>query len=157
MSKYLIFKANQQRFALKTQNVINVVENVRLIHRAIGETLTRTSFNFKGISIPFISFNDSIESSINKSNIAACVLIAEVKIYGTTEIIGISVDEITEVSEIDDIMSYPFITENDDKPFNMRDAILIHNNEPLIILNINKKWSGYLHKTDFLNKEVSVN
>jgi hypothetical protein len=68
------------------------------------------------------------------------------------EIVGISVDEIVEDSEIDDIMSYLYMPVNDKRPLYFREAIIIFNKEPVIILNTND-----VLKPDQLNVEVSIN
>jgi chemotaxis signal transduction protein len=157
ISKCLIFKVDKQKYAIKTKNVINVIENVKLIHHSVGETISRAMFNFKGISIPLLSLHDINGTARYLPKVADCILIAEVNFDGMRKIIGIDIDEIIEVSEIDDFMSYQFIQQNVKKANDFREAIVMHNNEPVIVLNTNKLWLKQMNHNEFQRIEVSIN
>jgi chemotaxis signal transduction protein len=157
LSKYLIFKVQQQKFAIKTKYVVNVVENVKLITHKVDNNIVNTSFNFNGINIPYVNFHDLLGTHKDHSLHAECVLIAEIIVDGIYEIIGISIDEITEVSEMDDIMSYPYIPYNNNKPFDFRDAIIVYNKEPVVIINTNRIWSKHAHQFNYKTPEMSIN
>jgi chemotaxis signal transduction protein len=157
ISKCLIFKANQQKFAIKTKNVVNVVERVKLTHQKMGNTIAKSTFNFNGLTIPFINFHSMLGTNRYLNNMAECVLIVEINNNGYHEIVGLSVDEIIEVTELEDLMSYPYMPVLDKRPSDFREAIIKHRDESIVVLNTNKLWSKHMSHFEEVKTLVSVN
>lgn len=157
MSKYLVFKVNNQKYALQTRNVVNVIEHVKLIHQLDGEKKGMTVFNFKGISIQFLDFHQLVGAKRLDESVAEFILIAEVNLNGAHKIIGISIDEIIEVSEIEDIMNYPFNPIYNNRTCDIRESIVVYKGEPLTLLNTSRLRSEQSLQTRHEHTEVFVN
>ena len=137
-SKCLIFKADQQKFAIKTTNVVNILEKVRLVEVPIYGSLNTPIISFRGLNIPLINIREIMGMKSNDSFKNNCVLVVELKINSVLELVGISIDEIIEICELDDFMSYPYMPVSNSEKCEMREAIVLHNGEPVIVINANK-------------------
>lgn len=146
LSKCLIFKIKDQRFAVKTQNVIDFIEKVYLVSNPDSEEMCHKAFSFKNKNIPFIDFHHLLGIREEQEETATNVLILDLNINNRNKLLGISVDEILEISELDDFLSYPYMPLVNNRPFDFREAIIIHNNQPVIILNTHKVWANQIKK-----------
>jgi len=144
LSKCLIFKIKDQRFAVKTQNVIDFIEKVYLVSNPDAEN--PKIFSYKNKHIPFIDFHYLLGVREEQEETASNVLVLNLNINNRNKLLGISVDEILEISELDDFLSYPYMPLINNRPFDFREAIIIHNNQPVIILNTHKVWAKQIKK-----------
>ncbi len=138
LAKCLIFKINQQKFAIRTSLVYNIVEKPRLVSTLPLKPYEKAMFSFRGMIIPLLDIRRILGLSLDSENNNPCVLIVELKINGYPELVGISIDEVIEVTEIDDILSYPYCSVSLGKQCNLRETILIRNGEPVVMLNTSR-------------------
>jgi chemotaxis signal transduction protein len=158
ISKFLIFKIDQQKFAIKTSSVINIVENAKLVHAGEESCSDYTSLSFRGMTLPLINMRELLGLSSSLIQINECVLVAEIKINNTLLIAGISIDEVLEVAEIDDFSAYPYIPFASSNKYDFREAIVVRNGEPVIIINANKINFKQIHENLHIGiKSLSYN
>ncbi len=146
ISKFLVFKIEQQKFAIKTSTVINIVEHAKLVHADINSSSEYDSLSFRGMTLPLINMRELLGLRSLPSQINECVLVAEIKVNNTLLIAGISIDEVLEVAEIDDFSAYPYIPFASTHKNDFREAIIVRNGEPVIIINANKMNFKQIHE-----------
>lgn len=157
LSKCLIFKVNNQKFAIRTNMVLNIVEKPKVIDTSSLSSHNRVMFSFRGVLIPLLNLKKVLCIQTNSININNCnsVLIVELKNNNKLELVGIAIDEIIEISEIDDILTYPYCSLSTEQKTNLRETVIIQKGEPIIVLNTNR----YLLESYFeapVEKPVSV-
>ncbi len=137
LSKFLIFRVKNQKFAIKTKQVINLLTRVRIIEKTDNQGNQRHCFILNGIEVPFIYFHQLVQPGDELNEMVPLVLLIEVKYNDNRDIIGISIDEVIEVTTIDDLITYPFMALSFERQFNFKESIIIYRGEPIIILNAN--------------------
>lgn len=153
-SKFLIFKVNAQRFALKTSNVINIIEIPKIILREDNNGFSRKVFHFRGMNIPVIYLRSVLNiPSVDECD-NNCVLITEVKINDCYQILGIVIDEVIEIAEIDDFLSYPFLSLSSIQNKDMKESIILRNDKPVIIINPNSLVGDLKFSSDIYTSVV---
>jgi chemotaxis signal transduction protein len=120
--------------------VFNIVEKIKLIDSANLKSYEKAMFSFRGMVLPLIDLKKLLGTS-SDNIINSSALIVELKINGYAELVGIPIDEVLEVTEIDDILSYPYCSIAKEKQGNLRETLLIKNEEPIIMLNTDKIFS----------------
>ena len=141
LAKCLIFKVDKQCFAIRAKMVCDVIEKPQLINKASIQSFESAVFSFKGMLIPLLDIRKILGLSIESESLNQSVLIVEFKINGYSELVGIPADEVIEVKELDDLLSYPYCSVSDEKQSNLRETILIQNGTPVIMLNTGKNFS----------------
>jgi chemotaxis signal transduction protein len=133
LSKFLIFRVNDQKFAVKANQVINVIEHtISGIEKQLDKNYF--SFNFRGMDIPLLFIHKLMDDPLSNPSI---IILLELQINKNYQLIGISADEIIEITTLDDILSYPLVFNNNSADSNnFGEEIIIHNNEPIIVLKI---------------------
>jgi len=152
LTKCLIFKINNQKFAIRTSMVFNIVEKPRLIKAEYLKPYEKAKFSFRGMIIPLLDFRKILGLSSDKEIQSQSILIVELKINGYPELVGISIDEVIEVSDVDDILSYPYCSVTVGKECTLRETIIIKHGEPIIMIDTSKIISEKVfdQKTDKL-------
>jgi chemotaxis signal transduction protein len=138
LSKYLIFKIEKQKFAIKIHRVLNILEMARLIEGSLSKPYQKGIISFKGAMIPLIDLREIIGMPPSRKPLNECVLVLELKINGKMELAGMAIDEISEISEIDDLMLYPYNGIYNNPVNQVCEGLVIMNNEPLIMINSDK-------------------
>jgi chemotaxis signal transduction protein len=155
-SKCLIFKVDQQKFAIKSNNIVNILEHVKLIKEPISQTSQWCSFSFRGINIPLINIRNIMGLEKLNDFISGCVLVVELKINNKLELAGISIDEIVEISELDDFMSYPYMPVSSSQKCDIREAIVLHNGESVIVINVNKLSANQIAEDSLQDQKIFI-
>jgi purine-binding chemotaxis protein CheW len=140
-SKYLIFKVNEQKFAIKVSKVINIIEKPRFAITTSQKPYYNEMIDFKGAIIPIIDLREVLSMNKDDIKIANCVLIAEIKINNLNALSGIAIDEIIEISSFDDFFAYPYNAVIDPQTCNLRESVHVLNGEPVIVINTDKLLS----------------
>jgi len=153
LSKYLVFKIKDYLFAIKTREIINILEKVRIYSK--DEAKKDYFFVYKGMNIPYIDLYKILGCEIECNKPVPFILIIDIKINNKNELIGIPIDEVVEITEIDDFMSYPFMQHT--KVFSIKEAIVNYKNSPLIIINTDKMWNASKFDKNLVYKEYYSN
>lgn len=138
LSKFIIFRVKNQKFAIKTKQVINLLTHVRICETIDSQGNQKHFFKLNGIEVPFINFHQIVQPGDELKGTVPLALLIEVRYNNDNkDIIGISIDEIIEVTNIDDLITYPFMTPSTDRKFDFKESIIMFQNEPIIVLNTN--------------------
>lgn len=148
LSKCLIFKINEQKFAIKTSCVLNILEKARMVETESAQDYFKSAIVFRGMTLPLVDMREILGMKPSASHLNECVLIAEVKINDKLQIIGISIDEVVEVAEIDDLMAYPYMPVSNGHFCDFREAVVLRKGEPVIVINAGKLHYKYLVKNN---------
>jgi chemotaxis signal transduction protein len=104
--KYLIFKANQQKFAVRTSIVFNLIENAKLLNNSSEIPYYKALFSFRGMIIPLLDMRKLLDLSFDSESMNSCVLIVELKINESFELVGVPIDEVLEIAENDEMIRF---------------------------------------------------
>ncbi|MGC8824578.1 MAG: chemotaxis protein CheW [Bacteroidales bacterium] len=145
MSKFLIFKVNDKILGIKASQLVNILKNVTLpTEKEKNKLINR--IDIWGMSIPYINLHHLYQyKSKDKVNILLAEIITEKK---KKEIIGLTYDEITEVTMLDDLLSYPFNFQSTTAN-SYKEVIVNYENKPLTILNLPLLWKSCEGKNVF--------
>lgn len=157
-SKCLIFKVNEQKFAIKTSCVLNIIEKARMTELPESNNQNGMAIVFRGMTLPLIDMRDILGMVSSKQPINECVLVVEVRLNDKLQIVGISIDEVVEVTELDDFMAYPYMPLVSGSVYDFREAVIVRDNEPVIIINGGKLHYKHILQNHYSTKAmVSVN
>jgi chemotaxis signal transduction protein len=140
-SKFLVFSVGDQKLALRTNFILNIIENARIGHHLIDNCSCDESnmlFKFKGLEIPLINLEEklNLKSTINGFN--KSVLVIEMQINNQPKLAGILITEVLEVVEFEDFFAYPYIPVKKTSQTDIREGVIVINNESVIVINSNK-------------------
>ncbi|MCX7987133.1 MAG: hypothetical protein N2662_09365 [Bacteroidales bacterium] len=133
MHKFLIFRVNGKKMGIRADQVVNILKNVSLAKENLKNKFL-FSTEIWGIEIPVVALHYLIDEG-NKYLKYSNLLLVETKHEEDNAIIGITIDEITELTMLDDLLSYPFLQKCSPSKVMFKEMILNHKGEPLIILN----------------------
>lgn len=157
-SKCLIFKVNDQKFAIKTSCVLNIIEKARMVNEQAVNGFHKPAIAFRGMTLPLIDMREILGMQPSEEQINDCVLVVEVRMNDKLQIVGIAIDEVTEVTELDDFMAYPYMPLINGNTYDFREAVIVRNNEPVIIINGGKlHYKHIIQHSGGLKVPVSVN
>jgi purine-binding chemotaxis protein CheW len=146
--KHLIFKINQQKFAIKVQRVLNVIEKAKLVDVPTEKPFYKGMINYRDILIPLIDLRELLRMQPSKRSANECVIILELRINGKLELAGFSVDEISEITEFEKFYEYSYKNNfSKSRICDPRDGILIFNEEPVIFINADKVIKAFEFQT----------
>jgi chemotaxis signal transduction protein len=141
LAKCLIFKVDNQFFAIRTKMVFNIIEKPKMVSKESNQSFENAMFSFRGMLIPLLDIRKILGLAKESECPNKFVLIVELKINGYPELVGIPIDEVTEVKELDDLLSYPYCSVTHEQQSNLRETIIMHNDIPVIMLNTGKNFS----------------
>jgi purine-binding chemotaxis protein CheW len=147
--KHLVFKINDQKFAIKVQRVLNVIERAKIVDVPALKPFHKGMINYRDTLIPLIDLRDMLKMNPSGKRVNECVMVLELKINGKLELAGLSIDEICEITEFDKLYAYPYkriFTEM--RICDPRDGILVYNGEPLVLINADKVIRAFELQTD---------
>ena len=141
-SKFLVFRIGEQKLALRTNFILNIIENAKVGYRFNNETLTDENVNmllkFKGLDIPLIKLEEKlgIKNSIHEED--KSVLVIEIQINCQPKLAGILISEVIEVVEFEDFFAFPYIPVKKTTNTDIREGIIVINNESILVINSSK-------------------
>ena len=134
-AKCLIFRINKQLFAIRTNTIFNIVEKPKLANSGPLKSYEKAMFSFRGMLIPLLDIKKLLGLSLVKGANEQSILVVELNINGYPELVGISIDEVIEVAEIDDLLTYPYCSVSSRERNSLRESILMRNGESIVMLN----------------------
>jgi purine-binding chemotaxis protein CheW len=133
--KFLVFKIDQQKIAIRTSMVYNIIEKAKIADVPFHKPYFKAMFSFRGMCIPLLDIKKILELSSEPEYLNKCVLIVEVRINECIELVGIPIDEVIEITEIDDLFTYKYHPVLIGQNCDLNESIVLFNGEPIIILN----------------------
>ena len=127
-SKFLIFRIENQQFAVRTNMVLNIIEQAKITNQTFYDSnkpYYRSALSFRGMSLPLIDLRQILGMKIDEHNTENCVLVVEILIDNKPDLAGITIDEVIEIAEFDDFFTYPYIPIKKNSCGDMREGIII--------------------------------
>jgi chemotaxis signal transduction protein len=136
--KYLVFRISGQKFAVKYSNVVEITsvrQPVKVMHS--GQSFIDTHKSGSNTNYQMVDLRSylGINPQISKKN---SVIVVSSEANGIKRNFGLLVDEVNGMFELDSFTFYPYRTLISKSFKDIREAIAIINNEPIVILNPNK-------------------
>ena len=144
-SKFLVFRIDSQRFSVRTNMVLNIVEKAKIINSPLADckrTFYNSVFSFRGMVLPIIDMREILGLKMESLTVNDSVLVVEVLIDKTPELAGILIHDVVEIAEFDDFFAYPFVPIKNNSCGDLREGIIIRNNEPVIVINSSKFFAS---------------
>lgn len=138
-SKFLVFSVGEQKLALRTNFILNIIENAKLgfnLNNDIDDQ--NLLFKFKGLDIPLIKLEQRLGLVSSKNGTNKSVLVIEIQVNSQPKLAGILISEVLEVVEFEDFFAYPYIPIKKSSNIDIREGIIIIKNESIIVINSNK-------------------
>ena len=136
--KYLVFRISGQKFAIKYSQVIDissVPQPVKVMHSGQTQVDTyKTGINTNYQMVDLRTYL-GINPQIAKKN---SVIVVNSEANGVKRNFGLLVDEVNGMFVLDSFTFYPYRTLISKNFKDVREAIAIIDNEPIVILNTNK-------------------
>jgi purine-binding chemotaxis protein CheW len=104
---YLTFKIGNELFAVHVDRVHNIMELSNLTAKQYKKGFVTGSINFRGASVPVIDMRMKFDLPYNNYYKSSCVIIVDVNLKIEKLVIGILVDALHDVIEIDCMYSLP--------------------------------------------------
>lgn len=118
--------------------VYNIVEKAKLVNVPSPKPYYKAMFSFRGMLIPLMDIRKILGLSTEPENLNNCVLIVEIKINESIELVGIPIDEVLEISEIDDLLTYNYHPFQIGQKCDLNESIVLCNGDPVVVINANK-------------------
>jgi chemotaxis signal transduction protein len=149
-SKFLVFRIDSQQFAVRTNMVLNIVEKAKIINHIIldgNKPFYNSALSFRGMVVPIINMHEILGMKKDSSEVNDSVLIVEVIIAKKPELAGILIRDIVEIAEFDDFFAYPYIPIKNNSCADLREGIIIRNNQPVIVINSSKIFASNIYES----------
>lgn len=141
MDSYLTFRLGEERFALSVRHVINILEMCRITVVPQMPDFVKGAINLRGEVLPVIDSRLKFGMSEIEITKNTCILVLEVEVDDQPAKLGILVDAVDEVLELDesDIKNSPTIGKQYNNEFIA--GMIEHDDKFTMLLNINKVFS----------------
>ena len=99
--QYLTFTLGDEHFALDVANVREILEFTSVTKVPQTPEFMRGVINLRGSVVPVMDMRLKFGMSITEKAVDTCVIVAEVSLEGETTILGVLVDSVQEVFELE--------------------------------------------------------
>ena len=136
----LTFLISGQTFALPLEKIVNLIEKPSIKNEFGNDGLPILKVEFNGVLIPIYNISIYIGKKNNTSIKNGFLLIVETAIQKVQTLIGIHIDSLPEVVEIEDyqMFSYPPVSES--YPSFIASAIVCHEAEEITMIDIDSMF-----------------
>ena len=136
-AKYLIFKIDQQKYAIKTTNVIDIIENSNTHTKGNSQ---KSGVRFNGKAVPVIDLNISEGIIRNYTKQFNSILIVETKLGFTKELIGLGLDDILEVTTHETLLAFNFISSSEITSNNQKGQQISYKGEKVTLFSLDNSY-----------------
>jgi chemotaxis signal transduction protein len=135
-AKYLIFKINQKKYAIKTSSVVDIIENSRTYTKGQNQ---KCGVRFNGKPVPVLDLK-SVGSDANSDKHFNSILIIETKLGFTKDLIGVGLDSILEVTTHEALLAYNFISASNITINNQAEQQINYKGEKVTLFNLDNAY-----------------
>jgi len=141
-TQYLTFKLGDEVFALDIGKVREVLDFTEVTKVPQTPDFMRGVINLRGNVVPVVDMRLKFGMSQTEKTVNTCVIITEIDVDGETTVVGAMADSVQEVLDLEpeQIEPPPRIGSKMNTDFIM--GMGKHNDQFIIILNIDKVFSG---------------
>ncbi len=100
-NEYLSFIISDEKFALSIMNVKEIIEYCELTRVPMVPEFISGAINLRGAVVPVINLSKKFGLQLTPVNRRTCVIIIEAELEGENTVIGVLVDKVLEVLNID--------------------------------------------------------
>lgn len=158
LKSYLTFQMSGETFAVKVLHVQNILEQSRVTEIPTMPDFFLGVVNLRGTVLPLIDPRKKLGLTIHENTINTCILVLENTIEGQLIQLGILVDKVEEVLEIEeDMIQFAKSKRNGIDERFIRGLYKYHNDSFIIILNADEFFHvDGLSKTSTLSEKTST-
>lgn len=150
VSQYLIFSLASELFAVGTLRVREIIEYGNVTTVPMMPPFIRGVINLRGAVVPVIDLNARFGRSPTEVSRRTCVVISEVRTAGDTHVMGIMVDAVSAVRQIDSTTVKPAPSFGTSIRADFMDGMAQVNGQFVILLDLSKVLS--VDDIDMLSK-----
>ncbi len=155
-TQYLTFKLQDEIFALDISTVREVLDFTIVTKVPGTPDFMRGVINLRGSVVPVIDLRLKFGMTVTEKTVNTCVIIVEVKVDGETVILGVLADSVQEVKDLENDQIEPAPRIGMHLKTDFIKGMGKHNDQFLMILDIDKVFSSN-ELTGFRNAdEVAV-
>ena len=136
-AKYLIFKIDEQKYAIRTTNVVDIIENSKAHTKGTNQ---KCGVRFNGKAVPVIDLNISEGIIRNYTKQFNSILIVETKLGFTKELIGLGLDDILEVTTHETLLAFNFISSSEITSNNQKGQQISYKGEKVTLFSLDNSY-----------------
>jgi len=108
-SQYLTFLVGQESFAISIMDVNEIIEISSVTHVPLTPDYIHGVINLRGSVVPVIDLSARLEHGCTTISKRSCIILVEITLTDSSQLIGMLVDEVKEILEIapENIQSAP--------------------------------------------------
>jgi len=136
-AKYLIFTIDHHKYAIKTTNVIDIIENSRTYTKGNSQ---KCGVRFNGKPVPVININKPECETRGENKQYNSILIIETKLGFSKDLIGLGLDSILEVTTHEALLAYNFISSSEIKLSSQKGQQITYKGEQLTLFSLDNAY-----------------
>lgn len=133
--KFLTLKIGKQSFAIALDKVVNLIEKPTITTEISRNSLPCMGVQFNGIHVPIFNISLFLSNKNLTKLQDSFVLILERIINHSESLVGIQIDDIPEVIEVEEFEIHPYPTVSDSNPFFIAYAKIYTENNEIVLLD----------------------
>lgn len=141
-NSYLSFKLGDEVFAAHVSKVLNILEMTRITEVPKAPEYMRGVINLRGKILPVVDTRIKFGMSPTQQTKSTCIVVMEVEIYDETISVGVLVDEVQAVLEIDKVGIQPPPSIGSKYKSEFIYGMAKHNEEFIMLLDMDKILSA---------------
>jgi purine-binding chemotaxis protein CheW len=141
-TQYLTFKLQDEIFALDISTVREVLDFTIVTKVPRTPDFMRGVINLRGSVVPVIDLRLKFGMTVTEKTVNTCVIIVEVKVDGETVILGVLADSVQEVKDLENDQIEPAPRIGTHLKTDFIKGMGKHNDQFLMILDIDKVFSS---------------
>ncbi len=135
---YLTLNIGKQSFAIALDKVVNLIENPTITTEISQNLLPCMGVNFNSIHVPIYNISLFLgKNNLNKLK-DSFILILERNINNTESLVGIQIDDIPEVIEVEDFEIHPYPNVSENNPFSLAYAKIYNKKNEIVLLDFDQ-------------------
>lgn len=100
VGQYLTFLVDKESFAISILDVKEIIEIANITHVPLTPDYIHGVINLRGSVVPVIDLSARLKHRPAEVNKRSCIVLVEVEVADSTQLIGMLVDEVREILEI---------------------------------------------------------
>jgi purine-binding chemotaxis protein CheW len=148
---YLSFRIGNYFFAVNVSHIHNIIEYCKITKVPAMPDIVLGMINLRGIALPVINTHRILKISDCVIDKNTCIIVAEFKVDKELVMLGMLVDAVSEVLEIEDFQIKDPPKIGSKMKFDLIEGVFHNNQNFIMILNMDKM----LHSQEVLNIEIN--
>lgn len=140
-NSYLTFEFENELYAVHVFNVLNIIELTKITKVPKSPEYMLGVVNLRGVALPIVDLHQKFGLKILQNIVYNCIIVMNIKINEEPIMVGILVDSVQEVIELDqnNLMPSPNIGNKSESKF--IDGITHEGDKLILVINMEKLFS----------------